>query len=162
VVPPVRMQPPLRHRLGPRDMCFEAKHHIDVLTANFVLRPDRSDVVVASNFFGGILSDLGPSLTRDVSGSATARARGGQVCMGQYRDSLQTNRPQHKGSRRDSRESPLQLMRRRGSAKASSISVNVLCAAISAVRSTRACAARRVWAEIAPAVSRSCPPPPPP
>jgi len=53
-------------------------------------------------------------------------------------------------------------MRRRGSAKASSISGTVLCAAMSAVRSTRACAARRLWAGIAPAVWRSCPPPPPP
>ncbi len=34
---------------------------IDILTANFVLRPDHFDVVVASNLFGDILSDLGPA-----------------------------------------------------------------------------------------------------
>jgi tartrate dehydrogenase/decarboxylase/D-malate dehydrogenase len=33
--------------------------HIDALAANFVLHPDRFDVVVASNLFGDILSDLG-------------------------------------------------------------------------------------------------------
>jgi tartrate dehydrogenase/decarboxylase/D-malate dehydrogenase len=35
--------------------------HIDILTAHFVLRPDWFDVVVASNLFGDILSDLGPA-----------------------------------------------------------------------------------------------------
>lgn len=37
--------------------------HIDILTANFVLHPDWFDVVVASNLFGDILSDLGPACT---------------------------------------------------------------------------------------------------
>jgi tartrate dehydrogenase/decarboxylase / D-malate dehydrogenase len=37
--------------------------HIDILTANFVLKPDHFDVVVASNLFGDILSDLGPACT---------------------------------------------------------------------------------------------------
>jgi tartrate dehydrogenase/decarboxylase/D-malate dehydrogenase len=37
--------------------------HIDILTAHFVLHPDWFDVVVASNLFGDILSDLGPALT---------------------------------------------------------------------------------------------------
>lgn len=37
------------------------KHHIDILTARFVLQPERFDVVVASNLFGDILSDLGPA-----------------------------------------------------------------------------------------------------
>jgi tartrate dehydrogenase/decarboxylase/D-malate dehydrogenase len=37
------------------------KYHIDILTANFVLHPDWFDVVVASNLFGDILSDLGPA-----------------------------------------------------------------------------------------------------
>ena len=35
--------------------------HIDILTANFVLHPDWFDVVVASNLFGDILSDLSPA-----------------------------------------------------------------------------------------------------
>jgi tartrate dehydrogenase/decarboxylase / D-malate dehydrogenase len=37
--------------------------HIDILAANFVLHPDWFDVVVASNLFGDILSDLGPACT---------------------------------------------------------------------------------------------------
>ena len=36
------------------------KYHIDILTAHFVLRPDMFDVVVGSNLFGDILSDLDP------------------------------------------------------------------------------------------------------
>lgn len=39
------------------------KYHIDILTAHFVQRPDIFDVVVASNLFGDILSDLGPACT---------------------------------------------------------------------------------------------------
>lgn len=39
------------------------KQHIDILCARFVLSPDRFDVVVASNLFGDILSDLGPACT---------------------------------------------------------------------------------------------------
>lgn len=39
------------------------KQHIDILCARFVLEPDRFDVVVASNLFGDILSDLGPACT---------------------------------------------------------------------------------------------------
>jgi tartrate dehydrogenase/decarboxylase/D-malate dehydrogenase len=37
------------------------KYHIDILCARFVLSPERFDVVVASNLFGDILSDLGPA-----------------------------------------------------------------------------------------------------
>src|SRR5256885_5605839 len=39
------------------------KFHIDILTAHFVAHPDWFDVVVASNLFGDILSDLGPACT---------------------------------------------------------------------------------------------------
>ena len=39
------------------------KQHIDILCARFVLQPGRFDVVVASNLFGDILSDLGPATT---------------------------------------------------------------------------------------------------
>ncbi len=38
-------------------------YHIDILSAHFVLHPDWFDVVVASNLFGDILSDLGPACT---------------------------------------------------------------------------------------------------
>src|ERR1700744_2243740 len=37
------------------------KYHIDILSALFVLKPDKFNVVVASNLFGDILSDLGPA-----------------------------------------------------------------------------------------------------
>src|SRR6476659_4758264 len=39
------------------------RYHIDILTAHFVQRPQIFDVVVASNLFGDILSDLGPACT---------------------------------------------------------------------------------------------------
>jgi tartrate dehydrogenase/decarboxylase / D-malate dehydrogenase len=39
------------------------RFHIDILTAHFVQRPEAFDVVVASNLFGDILSDLGPACT---------------------------------------------------------------------------------------------------
>ena len=39
------------------------KYHIDILCARFVLSPERFDVVVGSNLFGDILSDLGPACT---------------------------------------------------------------------------------------------------
>jgi tartrate dehydrogenase/decarboxylase/D-malate dehydrogenase len=38
------------------------QYHIDILAANFVLHPDWFDVVVGSNLFGDILSDLGPAV----------------------------------------------------------------------------------------------------
>ncbi len=41
--------------------------HIDILTAQFVRNPDWFDVVVASNLFGDILSDLGPAVTGTIA-----------------------------------------------------------------------------------------------
>lgn len=38
------------------------QYHIDILTAHFVQRPQIFDVVVGSNLFGDILSDLGPAV----------------------------------------------------------------------------------------------------
>ena len=38
------------------------KFHVDILAAQFVLHPDWFDVVVGSNLFGDILSDLGPAV----------------------------------------------------------------------------------------------------
>jgi tartrate dehydrogenase/decarboxylase / D-malate dehydrogenase len=38
------------------------QYHIDILTAHFVQHPDWFDVVVGSNLFGDILSDLGPGI----------------------------------------------------------------------------------------------------
>lgn len=43
------------------------KYHIDILAAQFVMNPDRFDVVVASNLFGDILSDLGPACTGTIA-----------------------------------------------------------------------------------------------
>ncbi|UYM07886.1 tartrate dehydrogenase [Solicola gregarius] len=46
--------------------------HIDILAANFVLRPGHFDVVVASNLFGDILSDLGPACTGTIGVAPSA------------------------------------------------------------------------------------------
>lgn len=43
------------------------KYHIDILTANFVNKPENYDVVVGSNLFGDILSDLGPGITGTIA-----------------------------------------------------------------------------------------------
>ena len=59
------------------DECFRAmapafpdirtdQYHIDILTAHFVRHPDWFDVVVGSNLFGDILSDLGPALVGSI------------------------------------------------------------------------------------------------
>ena len=39
------------------------QYHVDILAARFVMSPQRFSVVVASNLFGDILSDLGPGVT---------------------------------------------------------------------------------------------------
>jgi len=43
------------------------QYHIDILTANFVLKPEYFDIVVGSNLFGDILSDLGPACTGTIA-----------------------------------------------------------------------------------------------
>lgn len=43
-----------------------SQYHIDIMTAHFVLHPDWFDVVVASNLFGDILSDLGPAIAGSI------------------------------------------------------------------------------------------------
>ena len=64
----------IMHTMPFWDECFQAiakeypdvrtdRYHIDILTAHFVRHPDWFDVVVGSNLFGDILSDLGPALT---------------------------------------------------------------------------------------------------
>ncbi len=42
------------------------QYHIDILTAHFVRNPDWFDVVVGSNLFGDILSDLGPAVAGSI------------------------------------------------------------------------------------------------
>ena len=46
--------------------------HIDILTAHFVLHPDWFDVVVGSNLFGDILSDLGPAIAGSIGMAPSA------------------------------------------------------------------------------------------
>ncbi len=43
------------------------QYHIDILAAHFVMHPDWFDVVVGSNLFGDILSDLGPATTGTIA-----------------------------------------------------------------------------------------------
>ena len=42
------------------------QYHIDILAAHFVRHPDWFDVVVGSNLFGDILSDLGPAIVSSI------------------------------------------------------------------------------------------------
>ena len=42
------------------------QYHIDILAAHFVQHPDWFDVIVASNLFGDILSDLGPAIAGSI------------------------------------------------------------------------------------------------
>ena len=44
-----------------------SEHHIDILSARFISQPDQFDVVVASNLFGDILSDLGAALVGTIA-----------------------------------------------------------------------------------------------
>ncbi len=57
--------------------------HIDILTAHFVLHPDWFDVVVGSNLFGDILSDLGPAVagTVGIAPSANINPEGERPSM---------------------------------------------------------------------------------
>ena len=48
------------------------QYHIDILCAHFVQHPDWFDVVVGSNLFGDILSDLGPAVAGSIGIAASA------------------------------------------------------------------------------------------
>jgi tartrate dehydrogenase/decarboxylase/D-malate dehydrogenase len=48
------------------------QYHIDILTAHFVQHPDWFDVVVGSNLFGDILSDLGPAIAGTIGVAPSA------------------------------------------------------------------------------------------
>lgn len=48
------------------------QYHIDILCARFVMSPERFSVVVASNLFGDILSDLGPGVTGTIGVAPSA------------------------------------------------------------------------------------------
>jgi tartrate dehydrogenase/decarboxylase/D-malate dehydrogenase len=71
------------------DECFRAmaaeysdirtdQYHIDILTAHFVRHPDWFDVVVASNLFGDILSDLGPAVVGSIGIAPSANLNPGK------------------------------------------------------------------------------------
>ena len=48
------------------------QYHIDIITAFFVLHPDWFDIVVGSNLFGDILSDLAPAVAGTIGIAASA------------------------------------------------------------------------------------------
>jgi tartrate dehydrogenase/decarboxylase/D-malate dehydrogenase len=48
------------------------QYHVDILAARFVMTPERFNVVVASNLFGDILSDLGPGVTGTIAVAPSA------------------------------------------------------------------------------------------
>lgn len=48
------------------------QYHIDILCARFVMSPEQFDIVVASNLFGDILSDLGPGVTGTIAVAPSA------------------------------------------------------------------------------------------
>jgi tartrate dehydrogenase/decarboxylase/D-malate dehydrogenase len=48
------------------------QYHVDILAARFVISPEWFDVIVASNLFGDILSDLGPGLTGTIAVAPSA------------------------------------------------------------------------------------------
>lgn len=50
----------------------KSQFHIDILCAHFVQHPEWFDVVVASNLFGDILSDLGPAVVGGIGIAAGA------------------------------------------------------------------------------------------
>ena len=75
------------------------QYHIDILTAHFVRNPDRFDVVVASNLFGDILSDLGPACTGTIAIAPSANLnpeRGYPSCSSRC-----TARPRQFGQNRE-------------------------------------------------------------
>ncbi|HOE18799.1 MAG TPA: tartrate dehydrogenase [Syntrophorhabdaceae bacterium] len=54
------------------------QYHIDGLTAALVLRPERFDVIVGSNLFGDILSDLAPALAGSLGIAPSANLNPGK------------------------------------------------------------------------------------
>jgi tartrate dehydrogenase/decarboxylase/D-malate dehydrogenase len=60
------------------------QYHIDILTANFVRMPEHFDVVVGSNLFGDILSDLGPACTGTIAIAPSANINPGKECPSMF------------------------------------------------------------------------------
>jgi tartrate dehydrogenase/decarboxylase / D-malate dehydrogenase len=60
------------------------QYHIDILTAHFVRHPDWFDVVVGSNLFGDILSDLGPAVTGSIGIAPSANLNPERACPSMF------------------------------------------------------------------------------
>lgn len=55
------------HEISKQYDCKTDQYHIDILTANIVNKPEMFDVIVGSNLFGDIISDLGPGCTGTIA-----------------------------------------------------------------------------------------------
>ena len=55
------------HEIAKDYDCETDQYHIDILTANIVNKPEMFDVIVGSNLFGDIISDLGPGCTGTIA-----------------------------------------------------------------------------------------------
>ena len=60
------------------------KYHIDILTARFVQHPDKLDVVVGSNLFGDILTDLGPAVAGSLGLAPSANLNPERECPSMF------------------------------------------------------------------------------
>ncbi len=65
------------------DVAFD-KYHIDILAAHFVRHPDWFDVVVGSNLFGDILSDLGPAVAGSIGIAPSANINPGKTAPSMF------------------------------------------------------------------------------
>ena len=59
-------------------------YHIDILAAHLVQRPTQLDVVVGSNLFGDILSDLGPATTGSIGVAPSANLNPEKTCPSMF------------------------------------------------------------------------------
>jgi len=60
------------------------QYHIDILTAHFVRHPDWFDIVVGSNLFGDILSDLGPAVAGSIGMAPSANLNPERECPSMF------------------------------------------------------------------------------
>ena len=61
-----------------------SQYHVDILAAHFVLHPDWFDVVVGSNLFGDILSDLGPAIAGTIGIAPSANLNPERECPSMF------------------------------------------------------------------------------
>src|SRR5580765_4706966 len=60
------------------------QYNIDILTAHFVRHPDWFDIVVGSNLFGDILSDLGPAVAGSIGMAPSANLNPERECPSMF------------------------------------------------------------------------------